>query len=148
MKDYQLAALSAVYGFIEKKEELTIIDKKKGRKKQIAYSVVIEPETDVTEDGDLHGDVMDEEAIEGAAHSFMINGAKIKLQHKGKPIRAIVVENFISPIEYVAENGDTIKKGSWIIGIKVLSPSAWKAIEGGEITGVSPGGIGKVIPEK
>lgn len=148
MKENEIIALAALAKILEREGEFKIIEKKKQSKRMIAYSVVIEPETKVTEDGDLHGDVMDEAAIEDAAHSFMINGAKIKLQHQGERIPAIVVENFLNPVEYTAENSDVIKKGSWIIGIKIFSPKIWKMIESGKITGVSPGGLGIVIPEK
>jgi 2'-5' RNA ligase len=108
--------------------------------KQIAYCVVLSPdELDDQDDWMQPGD------IEDAAHSYLINARKIKSSHSSG-IDAVPVESYIAPQDMEWEGGpygpQTVKKGSWVIGIKVNDPKEWKKVMSGEYQGVSVGGFG------
>lgn len=106
---------------------------------QVVYCVVLEPDT-----ADSQDDVMTSEDIEKTAHNYLIRARLIGSGHE-KAIEAAPVESFIAPqdLEYQGQNGpQVVKKGSWIIGIKVFDPSEWQKVVNGEYTGVSVGGKG------
>jgi len=119
----------------------SIVIAKADKAKQIVYGVVYEP--DVV---DAHGDFMTAEEIEKAAHAFMESQHthNIDKQHDLEADEGYVVESYIAPVDM--QLGDqTIKKGSWVAGVKVTNAETWAAIEKGEITGFSMWGIGKRV---
>lgn len=118
---------------------------KTSEEQQIVYGVVIEPWTDVTKDGDSHGDRMTKEEIEKSAHNYMYEFQEIKEQHQ-KSIEARPVESFIAPVDFKAPDDQVIKAGSWIMAVKVDNQDTWDKIKKGEITAFSPGGFGKRRP--
>lgn len=115
-----------------------IIDPTKN--KHIIYSVVLEPNT-----VDAHSDVMRPEDIEETAHDFMRNGQVIGSMHNER-INAYCVESFIAPQDLTFPDGmygpQTVTKGSWVIGIKILDDAEWQKVVDGVYTGVSIGGFG------
>jgi len=113
--------------------------------KQIVYGVVIEPWTNVTPDGDSHGDRMTKEEIEKSAHDYMYDFQEIKEQHD-HVIKAQPVESFIAPVDFAAPDGQIIKEGSWIMAVKIEDKDVWEKVKKGEITAFSPGGYGKRRP--
>lgn len=118
---------------------------KANEEQQIVYGVVIEPWTDVTKDGDSHGDRMTKEEIEKSAHNYMYEFQEIKEQHE-KAVEARPVESFIAPVDFKAPDGQIIKEGSWIMAVKIDNDDTWEKIKKGEITAFSPGGFGKRRP--
>lgn len=126
-------------GALVKREKAAPIYKADSEK-QIAYCVVLAPnETDLQEDW------MRPEEIEKAAHWYMLNGQTIGREHSEESKNA-VVESFIAPVDipYDGQYGkQTVKKGSWVIGIKVLDHEDWAKVKSGEYTGVSVGGWGE-----
>ncbi|MCG6197727.1 terminase, partial [Anoxybacillus sp. LAT_38] len=79
-------------------------------------------------------------------HAFMESQHthNIDKQHDLEADEGYVVESYIAPVDM--QLGDqTIKKGSWVAGVKVTNAETWVAIEKGEITGFSMWGIGKRV---
>ena len=111
--------------------------------KQIVYGVVIEPMTDVTPDGDAEGHKMTAEEIEKTAHQYLEKHRKIDLRHTFKKVKAIPVESYIAPIDMTI-NGETIKKGSWVLAVKILDKNIWEKVKNGELNAFSPGGVGLI----
>jgi hypothetical protein len=112
----------------------------KSAKKQIIYEVVSEPDT-----VDLHDDVIPADEIEKAAHEYLRNYRVVGVQH-AEQADAEVVESFIAPVDYVADDGTTVKKGSWVMVVKVHSPELWADVENGVYTGFSIGGQAERVP--
>jgi Putative phage serine protease XkdF len=112
----------------------------KAAKKQILYAVVSEPDT-----VDLHDDVIPADEIEKAAHEYLRNYRVIGVQHE-KLADAEVVESFIAPVDYTADDGTLVKKGSWVMAVKVHSAALWAEIEKGAYTGFSIGGQAERVP--
>lgn len=106
---------------------------------RIVIGVVYQPDTP-----DAHDDQMTADEIEKAAHLFMENQHtyNIDKQHDLETDKGYVVESYIAPCDM--EIGEqTIIKGSWVAGVKVMDDETWDAIQKGEITGFSMWGIGK-----
>jgi len=108
--------------------------------RQLITGVVLQPE--VT---DAQGDIMSADVIEKAAFDYLKvfnRSTKLGLQHKSfqkKERRFYLVESYIAPIEFVL-NTKTVKKGSWLMTVKVEDPKIWEAVKKGDITGFSIGG--------
>ena len=112
---------------------------KSSEEKRIVYGVVSEPDT-----VDLQGDILTAEEIAKACHAFMIKSQTIGIEHT-MPARARIIESYIAPTDFEC-GGRLVKKGSWVMGVKILDDALWQAIRRGEITGFSIGGTGKRIP--
>jgi len=55
--------------------------------------------------------------------------------------KADVVESYIAPQDFTI-NDQTVKKGSWVMSVKVHCPDLWEQIKAGEVTGFSIGAVG------
>ena len=118
------------------------IIKNEDNDQRLFYAVVLEPMTNVTPEGDAHGDRMTSSEIEKSAHYYMEMGSTVFKNHQSK-IDAKVVESFISPTSYTPEGSDEqIKQGSWVMAIKIFDDEMWEKVKSGEITAFSPGGFG------
>ena len=118
---------------------------KADRRRQVAYSVVLEPRTE--DDPDTQGDWYDADSILEAAHAFMAKVAKGRggadVQHDGRSL-GVVVESWIAPAD--GRLGDqVIKAGAWIAGIHYPDAAVWARVEAGELGAFSVGGTGHRI---
>ena len=110
--------------------------------KQLIYGVVLAPD-----EVDFQEDYMTAQDIETAAHGYLIKSRIVGEQHE-KEADADIVESYIAPQELKWEglNGiQIVKKGSWVIGVKVNDPAMWQKVLKGEITGFSVGGMGERV---
>jgi len=113
------------------------------REKQLVTGIVLEPDT-----VDAHQDTINAEAIERAAHNFLSKynrGTKLGFLHKkfGK-IGLDLVESWITPVNMKLGN-QKIKRGTWLMTVHIKSKDIWEKIKTGQITGLSIGGVAKVI---
>jgi SAM-dependent methyltransferase len=109
---------------------------KVNQEKQIVYGIVLSPG-----EIDLQGDIVSEEEIEKCCHKFMLESQKIFFQHL-MPASAKVVESYIAPQDLTLGSGQ-VKKGAWVMAVKVLDSEIWESVKKGKITGFSIGGYGK-----
>lgn len=107
--------------------------------KQLIYGIVLEPEVI-----DAQGDMILAADIEQAAHGFLARSRTVGDMHRKKAM-ADVVESYIAPVEFQL-GGQTVKKGSWVIAVRVHDEELWNAVKAGEYTGFSVGGFGRRIP--
>jgi hypothetical protein len=95
---------------------------------------------------DTQGDWADAEEIGKAMNRFMEKysqqTARIKVMHEGKSYTFPVIECF-QPEEDIVKGGQTVKKGSWWMMIKVTNDAVWKEIAEGRLQGFSMGGRAK-----
>ncbi len=99
--------------------------------------IVYEPMTE-----DAHGNYMTEAEITKAAYGFAKSGNKVDLQHSYEPIDgATVVESWIAKSDFKC-GSETVQKGTWLMTMEIADQQIWEAIEKGEITGFSMGGVG------
>ena len=91
---------------------------------------------------DTDGNFMTEAEITKAAHWFMKNGGDVDLQHCfEKCDGAAVVESYVAKSDMEIE-GETIKKGTWLMTMEITDDDVWDSIQKGDITGFSMGGVG------
>lgn len=104
--------------------------------------IVYEPMTADTDD-----EFMTEEEIQKAAYYYAENFQKVDLQHNFEPCEGCkVVETWVAKADFSLGNED-VKKGTWLMTVKIVDDDLWSAVEKGEITGFSMGGICNVSEE-
>lgn len=109
---------------------------KKDSDNHFVTGIVYEPLTE-----DSQGDFMTEAEITKAAYWFAKNGNNVDIQHSFKALEnASVVESWVAKADFDIE-GETVKKGTWLMTVEIQDSKVWNAIEKGEITGFSMGGI-------
>lgn len=96
---------------------------------------------------DAHGNFMTEEEITKAAYYFTKNSGNIDVQHSFEPLEsAIVVENWVAKADFKIDK-EEIKKGTWLMTVEVSDEDVWEAVQKGDITGFSMGGVGSYSEE-
>ncbi|PAE61533.1 phage portal protein [Bacillus subtilis] len=121
-------------------KEVKVIAKEADEQK-LVYGIVYEPDT-----VDAHGDFMTAAEIEKAAHGFLKDAREIDKQHDFQGGVGVVVESYVAPADFEM-NGETIKKGSWVLVTKA-SEEVWEQIKKGEITGYSMAGTAETIEKQ
>ena len=58
-----------------------------------------------------------------------------------------ILESFLAPVDFEIK-GRKIKKGTWLLAVRVLNDAVWKAIKSGGFTGFSIGGSAVRSPVK
>jgi hypothetical protein len=107
--------------------------------KRIVYGVVLTPD-----EVDAQEDWLTKEDIEQTAHDYLVNARVVGSRHSN-PIDASVVESYIAPTDFYAEGqygNQLVKKGSWVMAVKISDDSEWDKVKKGEYTGFSVGGFG------
>ncbi|MGG0047087.1 XkdF-like putative serine protease domain-containing protein [Bacillus subtilis] len=133
--------------FFMKSEEKPVFQKevkvltKEADEQKLVYGIVYEPDT-----VDAHGDFMRAAEIEKAAHGFLKDAREIDKQHDFQGGVGEVVESYVAPADFEM-NGETIKKGSWVLVTKA-SEEVWEQIKKGEITGYSMAGTAETIEKQ
>lgn len=120
-------------GSIQWELEFPII--KLDNEKRLVGGIVYEPDT-----VDAQGDSASSTEIEKAAHNFLQDSRTLGLMHKEEAgPRAKIVESYVAPCNMKMEN-QTIKKGTWMMVVKVHDNALWDQVKAGKITGFSMGG--------
>lgn len=104
---------------------------------QVVCGIVYEPD-----EVDAQGDKANEIEIRKAAYQFMEQVQVFKIMHKGKKAKVKVLESYIAPVDFTMAN-QFIKKGSWVITVRILDKKIWKAVKDGKLTGFSMAGYAK-----
>nr|WGD58167.1 XkdF-like putative serine protease domain-containing protein [Bacillus subtilis] len=121
-------------------KEVSVLAKEADEQK-LVYGIVYEPDT-----VDAHGDFMTAAEIEKAAHGFLKDAREIDKQHDFQGGVGEVVESYVAPADFEM-NGETIKKGSWVLVTKA-SEEVWEEIKKGEITGYSMAGVADIAKQE
>ena len=88
---------------------------------------------------DSQNDYATAHEIRKAAHRYMMESGRFKVMHKDAVEGVRMLETYIAPVNF--RMGDQmIRKGSWVIVLKVLDADLWKQVKEGKITGFSMGG--------
>lgn len=110
---------------------------------RIVRGVVLEP--DVV---DAQDDMITADEIQKALHGFMIElqrgSGAIGVDHEVQA-DAVVVEIFQAPVEFM-EGEQTIRKGSWVLAVKVFDEALWQSVKSGDRTAFSIHGTADRIP--
>ena len=108
---------------------------------RFVLGIVLEPEV-----VDAQGDIYSAEEIRAAAHRFMEEFGGLGLMHRLRVNEQVkVLESFLAPTDFTV--GElTIKKGTWLLAVRVLSDELWERVKTGELTGFSIGGSARRLP--
>lgn len=121
-------------------KSLTVVDVQKSDDQRIVSGIVYEPDT-----LDAHGDFMTEASIKDMAYYYMEHGKVVGFQHTKDATRDVaILESYLTPYEGVLE-GRKIKKGTWMMTVRVNNQKLWNMIKSGKLTGFSFGASAKVI---
>jgi DNA adenine methylase len=109
---------------------------------RFVLGIVLEPEV-----VDAQGDIYSPEEIRKAAHLFMQEFGGLGLMHRIQVNDQVkVLESFLAPTDFEL-GGITVKKGTWMLGVRVLSDALWEQVKSGALTGFSIGGSARRVPE-
>jgi len=122
------------------RQEIPIV---KISEERFVLGVVLEPETK-----DSQGDIYSADEVRKAAHGFMEKFQNVGLQHRklvnGK-VR--ILESFVAPADHKLGKA-AVKKGTWLLGVRVVDDALWFAVKSGKLTGFSIGGSAIRRPEQ
>jgi site-specific DNA-adenine methylase len=105
--------------------------------------IVLEPET-----VDAQDDIYSAAEIRDAAHRFMEQYQNIGLMHRGLVNgRVKILESYLAPTSFTLD-GTQVRKGTWLLAVRVLDDDLWGQIKSGELTGLSMGGSAARHPEQ
>ncbi|MBN2196397.1 MAG: DNA adenine methylase [Polyangiaceae bacterium] len=104
--------------------------------------IVLEPEV-----VDAQGDIYSVDEIRAAAHRFMEEFGGLGLMHRLRVNGQVkVLESYLAPTDF-ALGELTVRKGTWLLAVRVLSDELWDRVKSGELTGFSIGGSARRVPE-
>jgi len=109
--------------------------------KRLVYGVVYEPD-----EVDYDGDYASAEDIEKAAHAFLSDVRAIKVQHLVPNDGISIVESYCAPVDF-SLGAEPVKKGAWVMVVKVWDDEVWKLVVDGTLTGFSMGGFGSRVAD-
>jgi DNA adenine methylase len=109
---------------------------KRAEEEHYTLGVVLEP--DVV---DAQNDRYSKEEVRRACHRFAEFYLNAGLMHRELANgRIVILENYLAPCDFVAENGEPVKEGTWLQGRGYRDDEIWQKIKNGELTGLSIGG--------
>lgn len=114
----------------------------KTAEERYVMGIVLEPDT-----VDSQNDFYSKEEVRNAAHRFMQEYRQLGKQHTeivtGK---LIILESWVAPTAF--DLGDeSVKEGTWLMGIRVADDAMWEDTKKGDFTGFSIGGSAYRKPE-
>jgi DNA adenine methylase len=105
--------------------------------RRLVYGGVLEPGVE-----DTQGDIATAEAIEEACHRWLARYRVVGEQHHKVARPVEVVECYVAP-QAIVLGAQGFRKGTWILGVRVVSDSLWRDVKAGVYTGFSIGGYGE-----
>lgn len=110
---------------------------------RLVTGIVLEPD-----EIDTQNDTIDAEGILKTAHNFLSKyNRESEMGHMHRRLGDIgvdLVESYIAPMDFTIGE-EPVKKGSWIITVKVHDDRLWQDVKSGKLTGFSIGGIATII---
>lgn len=136
-KLYEL--LEKFFGGSKEQEPVVEVTKAIDVEQRRALFVVLEPDT-----VDLHGDIYSADEVEKACINFNTHCNKANLFHQVQIETAKIEQSFISPSDFMLDDGRMIKKGTWLQWFyfpegNTDSDKLWRQVKSGDICGVSIG---------
>ena len=126
----------------EFKRTCPIIKSEEVADERFVLGIVLEPES-----VDAQFDIYSSDEVRSAAHKFMTEYRNVHFMHKYEINGDVeILESYLAPADMMVEN-NLIKKGTWLMAVKVNSEEQWKMVKSGELTGFSIGGHALRIQE-
>ena len=104
--------------------------------------VVLEPEV-----VDAQGDIYSIEEVRQAAHRFMEEFGGLGLMHRFRVNGQVkVLESYLAPADLTLGEAK-VRKGTWLLAVRILSDELWEQVKDGRLTGFSIGGSARRVSE-
>ena len=104
--------------------------------------IVLEPEV-----VDAQGDIYSPDEVRQAAHRFMEEFGGLGLMHRMRVNGQVkVLESYLAPVDFTVGEA-TVRKGAWLLAVRILSDELWAEVKDGKLTGFSIGGSARRVPE-
>lgn len=112
------------------------------RDERFVLGIVLEPEV-----VDAQGDIYSAEDVRAAAHRFLEEFGGLGLMHQMRVNDQVkILESYLAPTDFSL--GElSVRRGTWLLALRVLSDELWTRIKDGELTGLSIGGTARRYPE-
>lgn len=108
---------------------------------RFVLGIVLKPE-----EIDAQDDIYSADEIRQAAHKFMTDFGGLGLQHQVNVNGKVkILETYIAPQD-LTFGSEVVKKGTWLLGVRVLDDKLWSMVKSGELTGFSIGGSARRVP--
>lgn len=107
----------------------------KTSEERYVLGIVLEPEN-----VDAQKDIYSGAEVRDAAHHFMEEYRNLGLMHReilGEQVK--ILESYLAPADFEVD-GTRIKKGTWLLAVRVVDDELWRQIKAGDLTGFSIGG--------
>ncbi len=109
---------------------------------RFVLGVVLEPEV-----VDAQGDIYSPEEVRQAAHRFMEEFGGLGLMHRFRVNDQVkVLESYLAPADF-AIGEVRVRKGTWLLAVRILADELWEQVKDGRLTGFSIGGSARRVPE-
>lgn len=113
---------------------------KGSNEERTVFGIVLEP--DVT---DIQLDTYDEETVKNTAWQFMENMQNIGKQHTQIINDKVnILESYVAPVKMTIDTpagAVKIKKGTWLMRVRIIDDVIWQDIKNGDLTGFSIGAL-------
>lgn len=94
----------------------------------------------VPDDVDAQNDVYSASEVRQAAHRYMAEFQNRGLMHKELVNNKVdILESYIAPTDFTI-GAQTVKRGTWLMAVRVADPKLWSDVKTGKLTGFSIGG--------
>jgi DNA adenine methylase len=132
---------------VQPSERLSVVlDKRipllKTGEERYVLGVVLEPET-----VDAQSDIYSSAEVREAAHRFMEEYQNVGLMHRDLVNGKVkILESYVAPAPFEIDSTQ-IKKGTWLLAVRVIDDELWRQVKTGELGGFSIGGSAVRNPE-
>lgn len=110
---------------------------------RFVLGIVLEPE-----EVDAQKDIYSDAEVRTAAHKFMEQYQNIGLMHRDVVNEQVkILESYVAPVDFEMD-GIVVKKGTWLLAVRVLDDELWSEVKEGGLTGFSIGGSAVRVPDR
>lgn len=114
----------------------------KTAEERFVLGIVLEPET-----RDSQGEIYSIETVRKTAHGFMEFFGNSGFMHREIITGKVkILETFLAPADFVIDS-QKVKKGTWLMGHRIIADDLWEGVKDGSITGYSIGGSAVRVEE-
>jgi hypothetical protein len=127
--------VAKLYHHILTQRNVQIIAKREELEERFVLGVVLEPE-----EVDSQKHIYSEADVRKAAHNFLEVHARMGLMHTEDVTGKIkILESFVAPVNMEID-GVAVKKGTWLLGARIVDDELWEGVKNGKFNGWSIGG--------
>lgn len=125
--------------FVAKRAKAADLESDGEEEQRTVLGIVLEPET-----VDSQGDIYDEDTIRETAWRFAERYQHFGLMHRQIIPGVVLLETYLAPVDFQIEDRtgtmQPVKKGTWLLRVRVTDDAIWQAVKDGRLDGFSIGG--------